>query len=91
MVLVNTAAVEAAGVTRLPGSLDDAWTWEEFLEVSRRVADGAGPGRTALAVNWQQAGAYRWLNWVDQADGRLLSEGWTTPRPTRSPSSPPWG
>ncbi len=75
MVLVNTAAAEAAGVTDVPERLDDAWTWEEFLDVSRRVADSAGAGRTALAVNWQQAGAYRWLNWVDQADGRLLSEG----------------
>lgn len=74
MVLVNTDAADAAGVRDIPQTVADAWTWEDFLDVSRRLADSAGNGRTALAVNWQQAGAYRWLNWVDQADGRLLSE-----------------
>ncbi|WP_158068367.1 MULTISPECIES: extracellular solute-binding protein [unclassified Serinicoccus] len=74
MVLVNTAAAEAAGVRSIPTDVDEAWTWEELLDVARRIADEATGGRTALAVNWQQAGAYRWLNWVDQAGGRLLAE-----------------
>lgn len=74
MVLVNTAALEAAGVNDIPEQVADAWSWEEFVDVARPVADAAPSGRTALAVNWQQAGAYRWLNWVDQAGGRLLAE-----------------
>jgi multiple sugar transport system substrate-binding protein len=75
MVLVNTDALAAAGAT-LPTSLDEAWTWEEFVQVATRLRD-AVPGTTPFAVNWQQAGAYRWLNWVDQAGGRLLTDDLT--------------
>ncbi|WP_337061646.1 extracellular solute-binding protein [Kineococcus sp. G2] len=72
MVLVDDEAVAAAGLT-LPGSLERAWTWEEFADVLRRVQ----PTRAdtyPVAVNWQNAGAFRWLNWVDQAGGRLLTQ-----------------
>jgi multiple sugar transport system substrate-binding protein len=73
MVLVNTAAVAFAGLGTLPTTLDTAWSWEQFLDAAGRVQ----PSRAdtyAFAVNWQNAGAYRWLNFVDQAGGRLLSE-----------------
>ncbi|WP_380161149.1 ABC transporter substrate-binding protein [Kineococcus sp. R86509] len=73
MVLVNTAAVASAGLGTLPSTLDTAWTWEQFLDAAGRVQ----PSRAdtyAFAVNWQNAGAYRWLNFVDQAGGRLLTE-----------------
>jgi len=73
MVLVNTAAVASAGLGPLPTTLADAWTWEQFADAVGRVK----PSRAdtyALAVNWQKAGAYRWLNFVDQAGGRLLSQ-----------------
>lgn len=72
MVLVNTAAVASAGLGALPTTLDTAWTWEQFADAARRVQ----PSRAdtyAFAVNWQNAGAYRWLNFVDQAGGRLLT------------------
>lgn len=74
MVLVNTAAVASAGLGTLPTTLDAAWSWEQFADAARRVQ----PSRAdtyAFAVNWQNAGAYRWLNFVDQAGGRLLTEG----------------
>lgn len=74
MVLVNTAAAKAAGIGRLPQSLADAWTWEEFADAGRRLRDAATAKRYAFAVNWSDFGAYRWLNWVDQAGGRLLDE-----------------
>jgi len=73
MVLVNTAAVASAGLGALPTTLDAAWTWEQFADAARRVQ----PSRAdtyAFAVNWQNAGAYRWLNFVDQAGGRLLTQ-----------------
>ncbi|MGI4894680.1 MAG: ABC transporter substrate-binding protein [Janthinobacterium lividum] len=73
MVLVNTQAVASAGLGALPTTLDTAWSWEQFLDAAKRVQ----PSRAdtyAFAVNWQNAGAYRWLNFVDQAGGRLLSE-----------------
>lgn len=74
MLVVDTDAMAAAGVGPLPEALDDAWTWEEFLDVARRVA-AVRPDGYAFTVNWQEAGAYRWLNWVDQAGGRLLTPG----------------
>ncbi|MEZ0166100.1 sugar ABC transporter substrate-binding protein [Kineococcus sp. LSe6-4] len=73
MVLLNTAAVASAGLGPLPTTLDDAWTWEQFADALARIQ----PSRAdtyAFAANWQNAGAYRWLNFVDQAGGRLLSE-----------------
>ncbi|MEZ0491112.1 sugar ABC transporter substrate-binding protein [Kineococcus sp. TBRC 1896] len=73
MVLLNTAAVASAGLGTLPTTLQDAWTWEQFADALGRIQ----PSRAdtyAFAANWQNAGAYRWLNFVDQAGGRLLTE-----------------
>jgi len=72
MILYNKAALSAAGVTEIPASPDDAWTQEEFLDVARRVQGQAGT-KYAFGVNWQKAGAYRWLNWVFSNGGRLLT------------------
>lgn len=72
MILYNKAAMAAAGVTKIPGSPDEAWTQEEFLDVARRIKGKAGT-KYAFGVNWQKAGAYRWLNWVFQNGGRLLT------------------
>jgi len=73
MVLVNTAAVASAGLGALPTALDAAWTWEQFLDAAGRVQPSRADAY-AFAVNWQNAGAYRWLNFVDQAGGRLLTD-----------------
>ena len=72
MVLVNTDAATAAGLGRLPAEQSEAWSWEQFADAARRIK-ASRPGGYAFAVNWQNAGAYRWLNWVDQAGGRLLA------------------
>ncbi|GAB4064315.1 sugar ABC transporter substrate-binding protein [Angustibacter speluncae] len=74
MVLVNLEAAQAAGLGELPTTLDGAWTWEQFQAAARSLAGVAAAGTYAFAVNWSEAGAYRWLNWVDQAGGRLLTE-----------------
>jgi multiple sugar transport system substrate-binding protein len=71
MLVVDVSATDAAGIGPLPVDPDDAWSWAEFADVARRVA-AVRPDGYAVAVNWQAAGAYRWLNWVDQAGGRLL-------------------
>lgn len=71
MLLVNTDAAAAAGLGTLPTGPDDAWSWDEFADAARRIK-ASRPGSYPFAVNWQNAGAYRWLNWVDQAGGRLL-------------------
>lgn len=78
MILYNKDAMSAAGVTNIPASPDDAWTQEEFLDVARRIKGKAGT-KYAFGVNWQQAGAYRWLNWVFQNGGRLLTPDLTAP------------
>ncbi|MGB3592689.1 MAG: extracellular solute-binding protein [Ornithinimicrobium sp.] len=75
MLLVNTEALASAGIDTIPDSPDQAWTWEEFATVAEAVRNNASGGRYAAAVNWQQAGAFRWLNWVDQGGGRLLTSG----------------
>ncbi|WP_433800068.1 extracellular solute-binding protein [Actinomycetospora sp. CA-084318] len=72
MLLVDTAAAQAAGLGALPTDPEAAWDWDRFLDACRRLA-ALRPGRAATAVNWQSDGAYRWLNWVDQAGGRLLT------------------
>ena len=79
LVLFDTEAVAAAGVTP-PTTLDEAWTWEEFADAAARLP--TGEGQYPFAVNWQQAGAYRWLNWLDQAGGRLLDDDLTGPAVT---------
>ena len=69
--------VEALAGARIPTSLDDAWSWEEFRSIAADLP--TGDAQFAFGVNWQLAGAYRWLNWVDQLGGRLLTEDLTGP------------
>jgi multiple sugar transport system substrate-binding protein len=63
-----------AGITAVPDRPEDAWSWEEFGEVANKLRDAAPPGRSAFGVNWQAAGAFRWLNWVFQAGGNMYNE-----------------
>lgn len=63
-----------AGITSVPDRPADAWSWEEFGDVADRLAASAPSGSAAFAVNWQAAGAFRWLNWVFMAGGHLYDE-----------------
>ena len=78
MLLFNRAVLAKAGVTDVPTTYDEAWTWEEFLTVARQVKERGGT-QYAFGVNWQQAGAYRWMNFLSQAGGRLLAPDRTSP------------
>jgi multiple sugar transport system substrate-binding protein len=73
----NAAHVEAAGITDLPASLDDAWTWEEFVDSLRRLRE-ADLGAEPFAFNYQLFGAYRWFNTLYQAGGRVLEDDLAT-------------
>jgi multiple sugar transport system substrate-binding protein len=75
--LYNRELLRRAGVRTVPDRLEDAWTWEEFLDVSRRVRDAGG--RAGHGFNWQLAGSYRWLNFLYQAGGSMLNEDGTAP------------
>ncbi len=69
----NVAHLEAAGVTSVPTSLEEAWTWDEFTGVLEALA-ASGVSPAPFAFNYQLFGAYRWLNTLYQAGGSLLSE-----------------
>ncbi|SDQ22625.1 sugar ABC transporter substrate-binding protein [Quadrisphaera sp. DSM 44207] len=71
-VVYDVPAFQAAGV-RIPTSLDDAWTWEEWTGVLQQVR-AANPDGYPLAVNWQAAGAFRWLSFLAQAGGSVYGE-----------------
>ena len=49
-IVYQPAMFKAAGITSVPDSLDSAWSWEEFAEVSRkakrRSPSGPGPSST---------------------------------------------
>jgi len=63
-----------AGITSVPDRPEDAWSWEEFGQVADTLRDAAPGGTTPFAVNWQELGAFRWLNWLFMAGGHLYDE-----------------
>lgn len=69
----NKKLLGAAGIGSVPDSVDNAWTWGEFYANAKKIT-AATPGAYGFAMNWQMAGAYRWLNWLAQSGGRLLSD-----------------
>ena len=69
---------EAAGITSVPDSLDNAWSWEEFTDVADKLKASLGSDVSPFAYDWQQYGAYRWLTWLFEAGGRLLEDDLTT-------------
>ena len=70
--LYNAPAFERAGVA-VPTALEAAWTWEQFTDVLAEVK-GANGGAYPVVVNWQAAGAYRWLSFLAQAGGSVFGE-----------------
>ncbi|QHF25754.1 extracellular solute-binding protein [Rathayibacter sp. VKM Ac-2804] len=77
--LVNTELLAAAGVTDIPTTAADAWTWEEFADVSAKLRASLPAEQYPFAANWQLGGTPRWLSWLFEADGALLEEDGTTP------------
>ena len=77
--LLNTALLEAAGVTDIPTTLEDAWTWDEFADVATKLRASLPAEQYPFVYNWQLGGTSRWLSWLFQADGALLEEDGVTP------------
>jgi multiple sugar transport system substrate-binding protein len=69
----NKKHFAAAGITDVPSTLETAWTWEQFVDVLRRLK-AADLGAAPFAYNYQLFGAYRWFNTLYQAGGTLLDE-----------------
>jgi len=61
-----------------PRSLDQAWSWEDFIKVARMLKD-QGVAQYPFAVAWQPALGYRWMMFLYQNGGRLLSEDLRSP------------
>lgn len=78
VILYNTELLAAAGVTELPATPEEAWTWQELGEVATALRASLPPEQYPLAYNWQGNGVTRWLSFLFQADGRFLSEDLST-------------
>jgi multiple sugar transport system substrate-binding protein len=78
-ILYRKDAFEAAKITNVPQSVDEAWTWEEFADAARKLKGVVKGKQTAFIYDWQSAGAYRWLSWLFQAGGRLLGDDLKAP------------
>ncbi|OLR92256.1 sugar ABC transporter substrate-binding protein [Actinokineospora bangkokensis] len=73
VLLYNAEALRSAGITDIPTTLDEAWTWERFEQVAVALRRALPPDRYPFAVNWQLTGVTRWLSWLFEADGRVLA------------------
>jgi multiple sugar transport system substrate-binding protein len=78
-ILYRKDAFEAAGITKVPTTLDEAWTWEEFAANAEKLKGVVKGKQTAFIYDWQAAGAYRWLSWLFQAGGTLLADDLKSP------------
>lgn len=72
----NIEALEKIGV-KVPGKLDDAWTWARFIEVAKALKAQA-IGNYPFAMSWQNSSAHRWLIYLYQHGGRLLGPDFKT-------------
>ncbi|RYB94728.1 sugar ABC transporter substrate-binding protein [Nocardioides oleivorans] len=79
VILYNKQALETAGIDAVPTALDEAWTWDQFDEVARRLRRSLPDDKFPFAYNWQGNGVTRWLSWLFEADGRFLEDDLLTP------------
>ncbi|MGI3780761.1 MAG: ABC transporter substrate-binding protein [Janthinobacterium lividum] len=71
-ILYRKDAFEAAGITNVPTTLAEAWTWEQFTDAANKLAKVTKNSQLPFIYDWQSAGAYRWLTWLFEAGGALL-------------------
>ncbi|MDQ2848464.1 MAG: sugar ABC transporter substrate-binding protein [Actinomycetota bacterium] len=74
VILYNKAALKSAGITSVPTTLEQAWTWEQFQQVAQTLRKSLPADKYPLTYNWQGNGVTRWLSWLFEADGRFLAE-----------------
>ena len=70
----NRDMMRKAGITP-PASLDQSWPWAEFIRVAQKLQAGGAP--FGFAMSWQNGTAYRWLPFLHQHGGQLLSDDLT--------------
>ncbi|RFA17433.1 sugar ABC transporter substrate-binding protein [Subtercola boreus] len=79
VILYNRAALETAGITSIPTTLDDAWSWDEFGSVLQKLRGSLPADKYPYAANWQGNGVTRWLSWLFESDGAFLNDDLVTP------------
>jgi multiple sugar transport system substrate-binding protein len=75
----NKAALKSAGITSVPTSPDDAWTWDDFTQIAQTLRKALPADKYPFAYNWQGNGVTRWLSLLFQAGGRFLADDLTSP------------
>ncbi|MGO1487489.1 MAG: ABC transporter substrate-binding protein [Arachnia sp.] len=78
-ILYNKDMFDAAGITSVPTTLEEAWTWEELEQVALQLREALPAEKYPMAYNWQGNGVTRWLSWLFQTDGRFLEEDLIAP------------
>lgn len=78
-ILVNLDMLASVGITEVPTSIDDAWTWEELTALGEQLRGSLPADRYPWAYNWQGNGVTRWLSLLFQADGAFLEADQVTP------------
>lgn len=73
-IVFDKAALDAAGISSVPTTLDSAWTFEEFADVATKLRGSLGDKQFPFAFNWTAAGAFRWLTWLNAAGGSILTD-----------------
>jgi multiple sugar transport system substrate-binding protein len=73
----RTDVMQKIGVTP-PDSLDKAWTWDQFLDIARKVKSATG--QYAFGYGFSGANtAYRWLPLLYMHGGKLIADDGKTP------------
>ncbi len=72
-IVYNKQAFKQAGITSVPSTLASAWSWDEFSQVATKLRKSLPSNKFPFAYDWTQAGAFRWLSWLYEAGGTLLS------------------
>jgi multiple sugar transport system substrate-binding protein len=70
--LCNQKLFKSAGIP-LPRTIEEAWTWEQFLDISRAL-QSRKLCDFGFAMNWTYEGAFRWMNFLYQHGGQLLTD-----------------
>lgn len=78
VIFYRAEPLQAAGI-QVPTSIEEAWTWEEFVAAGTELKGRLGDDKWPFAYNWQGNGVTRWLNILFQADGRFLEDDLLTP------------
>lgn len=72
-IIYDVDVFKAAGISSVPTKLEDAWTWDEFADVAKKLRAHLPAGKFPFAYDWTKAGAYRWFSWLYQSGGSIMN------------------